>query len=42
MGVFTEGKPYGIEDELIFSFPVKCTNFEWQIVPDLAINEFAK
>lgn len=42
MGVFTEGKPYGIEDDLIFSFPVKCANFEWQIVQGLSINDFAK
>jgi len=42
MGVYTEGSPYGITDDLIFSFPVKCNNFEWEIVKGLNINDFSK
>ena len=34
------GGHYGIEPDIIYSFPVTTKNGEWRIVPDLAINDF--
>jgi len=42
MAVVTEGKPYGIPDDLVFSFPVRCKHFEWEIVKDLKIDDFSQ
>lgn len=42
MGVLTEGNKYGIDEDLCFSFPCKCKNFEYTIVEGLAFNEFSK
>lgn len=42
MAVITQGKPYGIPEDLIFSFPVTCKDFEWKIVEGLKINEFSQ
>ena len=32
MGVYTNKNPYGIEDGLVYSFPVRCKNFDWEFV----------
>ncbi|KAG5474538.1 hypothetical protein LSCM1_03325 [Leishmania martiniquensis] len=34
MGVYSEGNPYGVPDDLIFSFPCTCRAGEWTIVAD--------
>ena len=41
MGVYSDGS-YGIEAGLIYSFPVTCANGDWQIVQDVAINDFSR
>lgn len=41
MGVYSDGS-YGVEAGLIYSFPVTCTNGDWQIVEGLSINEFSQ
>ena len=41
MGVYSDGS-YGVEPGLIYSFPVTCSNGDWQIVQGLAINEFSQ
>jgi malate dehydrogenase len=41
MGVLSDGS-YGIESELMYSFPVKVINGEIQIVKGLDINEFSR
>jgi malate dehydrogenase len=41
MGVYSDGS-YGIEQGLIYSFPVVCKNGDWEIVQGLDINEFSR
>lgn len=35
MGVWSNGNPYGVQEGLIFSFPVTCMNGEWTVVRGL-------
>jgi len=41
MGIHSDGS-YGIEEGLIYSFPVICENGQYRIVQDLDINEFSR
>lgn len=41
MGVYSDGS-YGITEGLIYSFPCRCQDGDWEIVQDLAINEFSR
>ena len=41
MGVISDGKKYGIEEGLCYSFPCKTKNFEYEVV-DLELDEFSK
>ncbi len=41
MGVYSDGS-YGIEAGLIYSFPVRCADGDWQIVEGLDINAFSR
>ncbi|MEM6302199.1 MAG: malate dehydrogenase, partial [Pseudomonadota bacterium] len=41
MGVYSDGS-YGIEEGLIYSFPCRCNEGQWEIVTDLPVNEFSK
>ena len=39
----SEGNPYGIEENLIFSFPCRSKgDGNWEIMPDLELNPFLK
>ncbi|MEM6302594.1 MAG: malate dehydrogenase, partial [Pseudomonadota bacterium] len=38
MGVYSDGS-YGIEEGLIYSFPCRCNEGQWEIVTDLPVNE---
>lgn len=40
MGVPSKGNSYGIDEELIYSFPITCENGEWKEVTGLEISEF--
>ncbi len=40
MGIKSTGK-YGVDDDLIFSFPLVCKNGAYQVVEDLEINDFS-
>jgi malate/lactate dehydrogenase len=42
MGVIVENNTYGIDKNLCFSYPVKCKDFKYEIVPGLAWDEFSK
>jgi len=42
MGVSSDNNSYGIQDGIIFSFPVTCQNGEWKIVEDYKLTEFSK
>ncbi|MDR0251340.1 MAG: malate dehydrogenase [Burkholderiales bacterium] len=41
MGIPSSGQ-YGIPEDVMFGFPVTCANGEYQVVPDLPIDEFSK
>ena len=41
MGVISDGS-YGIEPGLIYSFPCRCKNGEWEIVQELQIPDFSR
>jgi malate dehydrogenase len=41
MSVISDGT-YGIPKGLVFSMPVVCNNFEYEIVKDLSLNEYTK
>ncbi|CAH0990454.1 Malate dehydrogenase [Sinobacterium norvegicum] len=41
MGVYSDGS-YGIQEGLIYSFPVTCKNGDWEIVQGLEINDFSR
>lgn len=41
MGVIADGS-YGISDEIIFSYPVKCKDGKYEIVQGLELDEFSK
>jgi malate dehydrogenase len=42
MGVFSETNKYGINTNLMYSFPVTCRNGEWEYVNGLEIDEFSR
>lgn len=42
MGVYVEKEVYGVPEDIVFSFPLKCKGFEWEIVEGLELNEFSK
>ncbi|MBQ0796020.1 malate dehydrogenase [Zhongshania sp.] len=41
MGVYSDGS-YGIQEGLIYSFPCRCKDGEWEIVQGLEINDFSR
>ncbi len=41
MGIYSDGS-YGITEGLIYSFPCRCSNGEWEIVQGLEISEFSR
>ncbi|WOX05705.1 malate dehydrogenase [Microbulbifer pacificus] len=41
MAVYSDGS-YGIQEGLIYSFPVTCKNGDWEIVQGVDINEFSR
>ena len=41
MGVVSNGS-YGIEPGLIYSFPCRCENGDWEVVQGLAISDFSR
>jgi malate dehydrogenase len=42
MGVFSKGNPYGVDQDLIFAFPIICENGDWKIVEGLEISEYSR
>lgn len=41
MGVYSDGS-YGIAEGLIYSFPCRCKNGEWEIVQGVEVNDFSR
>jgi malate dehydrogenase len=42
MAVPSDGNPYGVPAGLIYSFPVKCKNGQYTIVPGYQLDDFSK
>jgi malate dehydrogenase len=42
MGVYSAGNPYGINPDIIYSFPITCDRGEWTVVRDLKISDFSR
>jgi malate dehydrogenase len=40
MGIYSDGS-YGITEGLIYSFPCRCSNGDWEIVQGLAVSDFS-
>jgi malate dehydrogenase len=41
MGVYSAGNSYGIDNDIIFSFPIVCDNGEWKEISGLEISGFS-
>lgn len=41
MGVYSDGS-YGIQEGLIYSFPCRCSNGDWEIVQGVDVNDFSR
>jgi malate dehydrogenase len=42
-GLYTDGNPYGIDEDLVFSFPVRTKSpGDYEIVPNIPMNEFIR
>ncbi|KAJ8405121.1 hypothetical protein AAFF_G00330420 [Aldrovandia affinis] len=42
MGIYSSRNPYGVPDDLIYSFPVVIKDKSWKIVEGLEINDFSR
>ena len=42
MGVHSAGNTYGIDEDIIFSFPIVCENGQWKEISGLQISEFSR
>jgi malate dehydrogenase len=42
MGVHSAGNSYGIDEDIIFSFPIICENGQWKEISGLQVSEFSR
>lgn len=42
MGVYSAGNPYGIDEDIIYAFPITTENGEWKIVEGLEVSDFSR
>ncbi len=42
MGVYSAGNSYGIDEDIIFSFPIVCENGEWKEISGLQVSDFSR
>ncbi len=42
MGVYSQGNPCGVDQDLMFTFPITTANGEWKIVEGLEIIAFSR
>lgn len=42
MGVYSAGNSYGIEEDIIYSFPIVCEGGQWKEVPGLEVGDFSR
>ena len=42
MGVYSKGNPYGVDEDLMFAFPIVCEGGDWKIVGGLEVSDFSR
>jgi len=42
MGVYAAGNPYGVDEDIMYSFPMTTENGEWKIVEGLEVSDFSR
>lgn len=42
MGVYSAGNSYGIDEDVVYGFPIVCENGEWKEVSGLEISDFSR
>jgi malate dehydrogenase len=42
MGVHSAGNSYGIDEDIIFSFPIVCENGQWKEISGLQVSDFSR
>ncbi len=42
MGVHSAGNKYGIDEDIMYSFPIVCEGGDWKVVEGLEISEFSR
>lgn len=42
MGVYSAGNSYGVDEDLMYSFPITCENGEWKEVTGLDVSDFQR
>ncbi len=42
MGVYSAGNSYGIDEDIMYAFPIICENGEWKEVSGLEISDFSR
>ena len=42
MGIYSKGNPYGVDEDLMFAFPIVCEGGDYKIVEGLEISDFSR
>lgn len=42
MGVYAAGNSYGIDQDIMYSFPIVCEGGDWKVIDGLEISEFSR
>lgn len=42
MGVYSAGNPYGVDEDIMYSFPITTENGAWKIIEGLKVNDFSR
>lgn len=42
MGIYSQGNPYGVDEDLMFAFPIVCEGGQYKIVEGLEITDFSR
>ena len=42
MGIYSKGNPYGVDEDLMFAFPIVCEGGDYKIVEGLAISDYSR
>ena len=42
MGIYSKGNPYGVDEDLMFAFPIVCEGGDYKIVEGLEVSDFSR